>query len=418
MKSIKIFAAALCAVIAAGSVCAFGKEPVYVTDIITDDDFSSGEIPNAKYQTGSNNGGKVMIHNYDGNGNYAVAVGADSATTSVGPMFAIRLGNIQSDIDLEFDIQATAADVDFNLKVYDWEKSAVRYKLNVFQMKNGEVIPTGSGGSGDTAEFSENQWYRFKLKLYTQSNKYDLYMAKYSDGALGEYIQLAQDRSAVNASKVQGFNSFQFCCAAMETGGWVYIDNILCTKQTELPYIDSVYQQSGEKNKVYIKLGGRLAEADLTGKVMLSDELGEVDMESAVYEADTSVITLSAKRSLNTRMAHTVTVDKSVLREGGIELGMELKEDFLSSPSQMDIVEGNFEETADGTVFNARLVNNTDTQRVFILIIAGDSGQKAVECTIEPGGEANVSTPPLTEAARVFAVDSNADIISSVIQKK
>ena len=419
MKIVKILTAVLCAAVVMGNASGFAHEPIYVTDVITEDDFASGTIPNDKYQIGSNNGGKAMIHDYDGSGNYVVSVGAAGATTSIGPMFAIRLQDIQSDVDLEFDLQATTTDIDFNLKVYDWAKSAVRYKLNVFQMKNGEVIPTGSGGIGDTVRFSENQWYRFKLKLYTGDNRYDLYMAEYSDGVLGEYAQLVEGRSAVNAAKVQGFNSFQFCCATTTaSGGWIYIDNILCTKQSELPYIDSIFQPKGERNRVSVQMGGKLAETDLTGKIRLEDELGEVEIENAIYDEESSVIKLTAKRFLNPGMAHTVTMDSSVQREGGIELGTELSEGFTSSPTETDLFEGDFEETAEGTVFHARLENHTDSAKKLILVIAGASGQKAVECSLESGVEANVSTPALVAGTHAYVIDSNGDLISSVIRKK
>ena len=417
MKIVRCLAAVLCAAVIAGNANSFAREAVYVTDVICKDDFSSGKIPNDRYQIGSNNGGKAMIYDCDGSGNYAVAVGAEGATTSIGPMFAIRLFDIQSDVDLEFDILATTTDIDFNLKVYDWAKSTVRYKLNVFQMKNGEVVPTGSGGSADTVSFSENHWYRFKLKLYSGENKYDLYMAEYNDGNLGEYIRLAEGVNSVNAAKVQGFNSFQFCCAATTaSGGWVYIDNILCTKQSELPYIDGISQT--ENNRISVRIGGKLAETELAGKVRVADEFGAVAVESAVYDEETSVILLTTKRSLNPGMPHTVTVDASVKREGGAELGSELGDGFISVQTKTDIFDGNFEETADGTVFNARLENRTEEEKTMILVITGSSGQKAVECVLEPGGTMNVSTPAVAEGEQAYVIDENGNLISSVIRKE
>lgn len=421
MNLIKTTAAlALCMTFAfAGAVQAYAREPVYVTDTITDDDFSSGKIPNSIYQVGSNNGGTAGIYEYGGDRNYVVRVGADGATTSIGPVFAIRLQDRQCDFDLEFDICATTTDIDYNLKVYDWAQSSPRYKLNILQLKNGEVIPTGEGGSSENAEFEAEKWYRFKVKLYTDGNRYDLYMAEYDGSVLGEYRQLAEGRSSVNAAMVKGFNSFQFNTAATTPqGGYTYIDNVLCTMQSELPYVEEIYQSLEEPRKVYLKIGGKLDETDMLGKVRLYDELGQVELKGAEYNTETSVMTLTSKRSLNEGMTHGITIDKTVLRDGGFELGMDLEEVFECIPAAADVVEGSFTEIEEGTRFDAYIKNTTDTEKSFILIVTNDGSQRAVECTVGAGSEARVSAPPLPGAYEAFAIGSDADIISSKIWKK
>lgn len=359
------------------------------TNIIADADFNeytSGSPEGVDTGSVASNGGYVRPVFVDEEHGQSLELGAESVT-SASPFFGVPTGDTNDIIQVETEVyfpEENPATLSLTIR-----NSATPDSITLAHFRpynSNEVYIPGNGGSTYAGLncFELGKWYKIKYIIDGSNNTFSLWL----DDTL-----LAEDRIGDN-NKVTVLNQLRFLIStSSENGGSVIFDNVKAEIITNFPYITNFGSVVNGEEIDYVDYNADTVFAELSSPVdsdsveeamTLSCDRGTVEISGISVSDDLKTVYFTVPR-LFSNTEYTLTLGSNLMTAGGMEIGYEQSDSFVTSLKDIDITQAKFEERGSEKRFVPNIKNDTDSSINVVSVMNVWNGRDIVDSAAAAG---------------------------------